>query len=68
MAGAFILQQKQKGQKMTIPARFLRLLGLIPKTYPFHPIQTKTARDSLSRALKAQAYYDRHNHPAGWSR
>ena len=53
---------------MTIPARFLRLLGLIPKTYPFHPIQTKTARDSLSRALKAQAYYDRHNHPAGWSR
>ena len=53
---------------MTIPARFLRLLGLTPKTYHFHPIQTQAARRSLSRALKAQALHDKTQHPASWSR
>jgi hypothetical protein len=60
---------------MIVPARLLRLLGLRPRTYiyqapparPAKPADPQTLQ-ALSRACKVQAYYDRHNHPAGWTR
>jgi hypothetical protein len=53
---------------MTIPARFLRFLGFHPRTYHYKPAKPSRALQALSLALKAQAFHDKTQHPAGWSR